>query len=312
MRMTNLLVVLFPVWALAGSGAALLWPEPVSRLAPAIVPLLGVVMFGMGLTLTARDFMEVARRPLLIAGGAALQFGVMPLAAWVVSMALGLPQELTVGLVLVGVCPGGTASNVICFLARGDMALSITLTAVSTLLAVVATPALTLLYVGQAVPVPFLPMLISILKVVIVPVVAGVVLNHFAGSRLRKLREASPLISVLAIVVIIAIVVALNAGRMEKMAGTLVLAVVLHNGLGLLCGYLIPRLCGLNSRICRTLAIEVGMQNSGLGVALATQFFSAATALPGALFSLWHNISGSIYAAYWSRQTDGPGVSSTT
>ena len=302
MRFFNLLVSLFPLWAVVATAAAFAWPDLLTPLGPAIVTLLGVVMFGMGLTLTVRDFLEVARRPVLIASGTALQFGIMPLAAWIVGHALSLPPELLVGLILVGACPGGTASNVICYLARGDVALSITLTTVSTLLAVVMTPALTWLYVGESVPVPVISMLLSILQVVILPVVAGVVVNHLFGARLASVREAFPLISVAAIVVIIAIVVALNAGHATVLAWPVVIAVILHNGLGLAGGYVLPWLFGLDARICRTFSIEVGMQNSGLGVALATQFFSPAAALPGAVFSVWHNLSGSLLAAYWSRR----------
>lgn len=302
MRLSLLITTLFPFWALLGVGAALLWPEPIAAGRPAIVPLLGVIMFGMGLTLGPRDFLEVARRPGHVALGTVLQFAVMPLAALCAGLVLALPRDLLVGLVLVGACPGGTASNVICYLARGDVALSITLTTVSTLLAVVLTPALTWLYVGEMVPVPVAAMLLSILKVILAPVAAGVLINRLMGERLNGLRNVFPLISVAAIVVIIAIVVALNAGRVDALVWPLVAAVVLHNAIGLGAGYGIPRLVGYDRQTARTLAIEVGMQNSGLGVALATQFFSAAAALPGALFSVWHNLSGSALAALWSRR----------
>jgi BASS family bile acid:Na+ symporter len=304
-RFATFLTTAFPLWALLGSVAALIWPGVFVDLRPAIVPLLGLVMFGMGLTLSSRDFIAVARRPGLIALGAALQFGVMPLAAWLVGHAMMLPAELLIGLVLVGACPGGTASNVICYLARGNVALSITLTTVSTLLAVVLTPILTWVYVGQMVPVPMVAMLVSILKVIIAPVVLGVVINRFLGERLDRLKDVFPLISVAAIVLIIAIVVALNAGAAGAIIWPLVVAVALHNMLGLAAGYGLPRLFGLDAQTCRTLAIEVGMQNSGLGVALATQFFSAAAALPGAVFSVWHNLSGAGLAAFWSRRS-GP------
>ncbi len=302
MRLAVFLTTLFPLWALLGVGAAFLWPEAIAAGRSAIVPLLGLVMFGMGLTLAPRDFAAVARRPGRVALGTVLQFGVMPLAGWVVSLGLGLPRDFLVGMVLVGACPGGTASNVICYLARGDVALSITLTTVSTLLAVVLTPALTWLYIGQTVPVPVVAMLLTILKVIVGPVVAGVVLNRLLGDRLGRLTDVFPLLSVAAIVAIIAIVVALNAGRASGLVWPLALAVVLHNGIGLAAGYGVPRLMGYDTRFARTVAIEVGMQNSGLGVALATQFFSAAAALPGALFSVWHNLSGAALAGLWSRR----------
>ena len=299
MQVAQLLVTLFPLWALLAAGAALTWPEQIAPLSPAIVPLLGVVMFAMGATLTPEDFIRVAQRPRLIAFGTAAHFGIIPLGGWLAGKALGLPPELLAGVVLVGACPGGTASEVITYLARGDVALSVTLTTVSTILAAVLTPAMTWLYIGQTIPVPFVSMLLSICGVVLLPVAAGVAANRFLGARLARLQTWLPLASVAAIVVIIAIVVAANAGRATTLAWPVIAAVVLHNGLGLALGYLFPWLWGYSPAICRTISIEVGMQNSGLAVALATQFFSAAAALPGAVFSVWHNLSGSLLAGLW-------------
>ncbi len=259
-------------------------------------------MFGMGITLTWQSFKQVLKRPGMIGLGVLLQYLLMPLLAWLIAQRLGLPPYLLAGMVLVGACPGGTASNVVCYLARGDVALSITLTTVSTLLAIVATPLLTWLYVGQKVPVPVESMLLSIFKIVLLPVALGVVVNSLFGNRLKAVKHLFPLLSVLAIVVIIAIIVALNRSNLSSMGMGVALAVVLHNLSGLLFGYWIPRLMGQDQRTCRTLAIEVGMQNSGLGVALAVKYFSAAAALPGALFSIWHNLSGSMLAGYWSRR----------
>lgn len=300
--MVTLLTRLFPVWALLLAGVAMLWPGAFRALEPAIVPLLGVVMFGMGMTLSPGDFARVARRPGAVALGTALQFGLMPVIAWGVARGLGLSPMLTAGVVLLGSCPGGTASNVICYLARGDVALSISLTTVSTLLSVVATPALTWLYVGRVVPVPVLEMLLSILEIVIAPVLLGVAVNRLWGSRLAPVKAVFPLISVAAIVVIVAIIVAANRPSIMHLGGVLAAAVVLHNATGLALGYAGARLLGGDVRLARTLAIEVGMQNSGLAVALAHQFFSSAAALPGALFSVWHNLSGAALAAWWSRR----------
>jgi BASS family bile acid:Na+ symporter len=208
----------------------------------------------------------------------------------------------------VGASPGGTASNLVCFLARGDLALSITLTSVSTLLAIIATPLLTWIYVGQEVPVPVLDMLISIFQVVLLPVGLGVLVNSLIGHRLAPLQQLFPLLSVLAIVFIIAIVVALNRANLAQAGLLVALAVMLHNAVGLAAGYWLGLLASGDRRTARTLAIEVGMQNSGLAVALAVKYFSAAAALPGALFSIWHNLSGSLLAAYWSgRSHQGPG-----
>ena len=227
----------------------------------------------------------------------------MPFAAWAIALALGLSPALTAGLVLVGASPGGTASNVVCYLARGDLALSITLTTASTLLAVVATPLLTWLYVGQQVPVPVFDMLFSIFKIVLLPVVLGVAVNSLAGRRLEPVKQFFPLLSVAAIVFIIAIVVALNRDNLAQTGILVALAVVLHNAVGLAAGYWFGLRFTGDPRIARTLAIEVGMQNSGLAVALAVKYFSAAAALPGALFSIWHNLSGSTLAAVWSRRS---------
>jgi BASS family bile acid:Na+ symporter len=298
----NAITSLFPLWALAGAVLAYGYPEGLAALKPAIVPLLGLVMFGMGMTLTAHSFLVVMRRPFTVLLGVALQFLLMPLAGWLLVMLFQLPVQLAVGVILVGCSPGGTASNVICYLARGDVALSITLTAVSTLLAVIATPLLTLFYAGQTVPVPVLDMLLTILKIIILPVGCGVLLNHFLHERLAPLQKVFPAISVAAIVLIIAIIVALNQPRLGQLGVGVVCAVLLHNGIGLLGGYWLPLLMGRDRRECRTLAIETGMQNSGLAVALAVKYFSASAALPGALFSIWHNLTGSLVASYWSRR----------
>ena len=294
--------LLFPLLAIAGSLFAYFFPTILIDLKPSIVYLLGMVMFGMGMTLTPAEFGEVLKRPGLIVTGLSLQYLLMPAIAWGVSTALDLSTGLLIGMVLVGTSPGGTASNVICYLARGDVALSITLTTASTMVAVAATPVLTYWYVGQVVDVPVIDMLLVVLKIIIAPVAAGVIINYLFGHKLRAIKQWFPLVSVGAIVLIIAIIVALNQGRLGEIAGTLVTAVIAHNGIGLAGGYWISRLLGFERRICRTLAIEVGMQNSGLAVTLAIKYISSVAALPGALFSIWHNISGAVLAAGWARQ----------
>ena len=296
------MTALFPLWALLGVLLAWLVPEMLVPMKVAIVPLLGLVMFAMGVTLTGADFLTVLRRPFPVALGVALQFLLMPLVAWGLAKLAGLPPQLAIGLILVGCSPGGTASNVICYLAKGDVALSITLTTVSTLLAIVATPLLTLLYAGETVPVPAGGMLLTILQVILVPVLSGVLVNHYFHGPLTAVREVFPVVSMLAIVLIIAIIVALNQAQLEGLVPGLALLVVLHNLAGMAGGYWLPRWLGRDVRECRTLAIEVGMQNSGLAVALAVKYFSAAAALPGALFSIWHNLSGALLAGLWSRR----------
>jgi BASS family bile acid:Na+ symporter len=295
------LTALFPLWAVLFSIWAYAQPDTWASLKPAIVPLLSVVMFGMGLGLTVEDFARVLKTPKTVALGVGLQFLLMPLIGWILVQILGLSGLLAVGIILVGSCPGGTASNVICYLARGDVALSITLTAVSTLLAVFATPLLSWIYIGREVPVPVAAMMMSVLKIIIVPVVLGGTVNHFCGERLTRIKAVFPLLSVAAIVIIIAIIVGANAAMLAGLALPLVAAVVLHNLLGLGAGYGLTALMGYDRRTRRTLAIEVGMQNSGLAVVLVTQHFGAAAALPGALFSVWHNLSGAFLASRWAR-----------
>jgi BASS family bile acid:Na+ symporter len=300
--MPSLTVRLFPLWAVILAATAYGAPDLFVPWKGAIVPLLGVVMFGMGMTLTVADFAAAVRRPRLVATGVGLQYGVMPLAAWGIAVALGLPPEALAGMVIVGASPGGTASNVVTYLAKGDVALSITLTLVSTVLAVGLTPALTAAYIGATVDVPFWGMLASVAKMVVAPVAAGVAINTFFGKRLAPVKELFPLVSVGAIVAIIAVIVAINRERLGELGPAVALAVALHNGVGLAAGYWVARLSGYDAKICRTLAIEVGMQNSGLAVALAVKHFSAAAALPGAVFSVWHNLTGSALAAWWGRR----------
>lgn len=300
--MINKFTATFPLWAILLSTVAYLAPDFFTNMKPAIIPLLVAIMFGMGMTLTIADFKRVLLKPQVIALGVLIQYMFMPLAAWGISLLLNLPTELMIGMVLVGSSAGGTASNVICYLAKGDVALSISMTLCSTLLAIVAMPFLTWLYVGQTVPVPVADMLLSILKIVLLPVILGVSLNTLLQNQLDRIKPVFPAISSLAIIIIIAIIVALNHGKLATMGATIVLAVMLHNLIGLVSGYQLARLAGYPAVVCRTLAIEVGMQNSGLSVALAIKYFAPAAALPGALFSIWHNLTGSLLAGFWTRQ----------
>ena len=215
---------------------------------------------------------------------------------------LGLSPELSTGVILVGCCPGGTASNVIVYLGKGDVALSISLTALSTLLAVVLTPLLATWYIGERAPVPTLGLLSSVVEVVLIPVALGTLANTLYGRKLAPIKRALPAVSVSAIVLIIAIIVALNAKSIGTVALSVVAAVALHNGLGLAAGYGAARLLRADRKVTRTLMIEIGMQNSGLAVALAKQYFTLLAALPGAVFSVWHNLTGSLLAAAWSHR----------
>lgn len=301
--MLNRIVNFFPLWAILLSSIAFFNPEVFSNFKNSIVPLLAVVMFTMGMTLTWNDFKSVLNKPLVIGIAVAIQFLLMPLFAYLISILLDLSIDLMTGMVLVGASAGGTASNVICYLAKGNVALSILMTVVSTLCAVILMPALTFLYLNQVVPVPVQGMLTSIVSIVLLPVILGTVLNSFFAQRLKIIQPVLPLLSTFSIVFIIAIIVGLNHDNLSILALPVLLAVILHNAMGLLAGYSIPWLLKYDPQICRTVCIEVAMQNSGLSVALAIKYFSITAALPGALFSIWHNISGSFLALYWRKQS---------
>lgn len=304
--MINTIIIgLFPLWALILCAIALLFPNPFVAAKPAIIPLLTVIMFGMGMTLTWNRFASVVKSPRIIILGVGLQYLIMPFVAFVLSKLFSLSSDVTVGMVLVGSTAGGTASNVISYLARGNVALSIMLTMTSTVLAVLAMPLLTLLYLEHLVPVPFRGMMVSMLQIVAIPVLFGTTINTLWEKRLEKVRGVFPLVSTGGIVVVIAIIVGLNRENLFTVGLVTIISVTLHNLCGLISGYWLPRLFGYDDQTCRTLSIEVGMQNSGMSVALAVKHFSAAAAVPGALFSIWHNISGSILAGYWSRKQEG-------
>ncbi|HFJ9883104.1 TPA: bile acid:sodium symporter family protein [Pseudomonas aeruginosa] len=296
----------FPFWVLLFAILAFFRPAWFLPLTAAIAPLLGLVMFGMGLTLKGEDFHEVARHPIRVLIGVLAQFVIMPGLAWLLCRLLQLPAEIAVGVILVGCCPGGTASNVMTWLSRGDVALSVAITSVTTLLAPLVTPALVWLLASAWLPVSFAAMFLSILQVVLVPIALGLLAQRLLGERTRQVAEVLPLVSVFSIVVIIAAVVAASQARIAE-SGLLIMAVVmLHNGFGLLLGYLTGKLTGMPLAQRKALAIEVGMQNSGLGAALANAHFSPLAAVPSALFSVWHNLSGSLLAALFRRLDDTP------
>lgn len=291
----------FAFWVLLFAALAFFMPDQYSWLGVYIVPLLGLIMFGMGLTLSKADFAEVFRRPITVLIGVLGQFIIMPALAWVLATVLALPPEVAVGVILVGCCPGGTASNVMTFLARGDLALSVAITSVTTLLAPIVTPALIYLLASQWLEVSAAAMFWSIVQVVIIPILLGLLVQKLLGERVKAGVQVLPLVSVAAIVAIVAAVVALNQERIATTGLQIFAVVVLHNGLGLLLGYLLAKLSGLTVAQRKTLSIEIGMQNSGLGVALATAHFSPLAAVPSAIFSVWHNISGPIIATFYQR-----------
>jgi BASS family bile acid:Na+ symporter len=277
---------LFPLWAALLSLLAFVQPAHFAPLEWAIVPALAGVMFCMGLTLNREDFLRIARAPLAVVVGVSIQFILMPILALTLATMLQLSNQLTIGMVLVGSCAGGTASNVICFLARGDVALSISMTLASTLLGVVLTPLLCRLFLSQSVAVDSLAMLLNLVQLVLLPLLCGFALKAALGSRSAVLDPYLPSVAMCLILLIVATIVALNANRLTQVGPITLIAVMAHNAGGLAGGFFVSRLFGFDLRQSQTIAIEVGMQNSGLGVALALQFFSATAALPGALFSV--------------------------
>lgn len=293
---------LFPLWAILMAAAAYFEPTPFRSLLPWVTYLLMLVMFGMGATLTFADFQRVIVRPAPVVAGIVIHYLVMPLAAYLLAHLLQMPPELTAGMILVGSVASGTSSTVMVYLAGGDVALSVTISAMSTVVGIIATPLLTRLYVDASVPVDVKGLLVAILQIVALPVLLGLLLNHFARKVIRALEPAFPVVSIVAVMLIIGAVVAGSQASIASVGPIVLAGVILHNGLGLLGGYWGGRLLGFDEAVCRTLALEVGMQNSGLAATLGKLYFSPLAALPGAIFSVWHNISGSLIAGFWSSR----------
>ena len=292
------------VLVLAAALLALIFPHVLQQIRPTFINyLLGVVMFGMGLTLNLTDFKIVFSRPKDVITGCLAQFTIMPLLAWVLATVFRLDEALALGVVLVGCCPGGTASNVITYLAKGDLALSVGMTGVSTLLAPLLTPLLTWALAGKTVDVDVAGMLLSILWVVILPIVVGLTVKWIWPKFTEKATDYLPAVSSIAIALIVAIVIGANASKLMAGGLVIVVVVVLHNLCGLSLGYLIGRMLGLSEPKKRAISIEVGMQNSGLASSLATIHFAAypLATIPGAIFSVWHNISGAMVAYLYRK-----------
>ena len=292
------------ILVLATALLALVFPDALQQIRPTLINyLLGVVMFGMGLTLNLQDFKVVFSRPKDVIIGCLAQFTIMPLLAWGLSRLFSLDEALALGVVLVGCCPGGTASNVITYLAKGDLALSVGMTGVSTLLAPLLTPLLTWALAGKSVEVDVAGMLLSILWVVILPIVVGLIVKWLFPKFTEKAVDYLPAVSSIAIATIVAIIISANASKLLAGGLVILLVVVLHNLCGLGLGYLLRRLLRLSEPKKRAISIEVGMQNSGLASSLATLHFAAypMATIPGAIFSVWHNISGALIARLYSR-----------
>ncbi|RDZ63766.1 bile acid:sodium symporter [Haloferax sp. Atlit-12N] len=308
-RLSELANTYFVGLVLLASAAALAQPDLFTWIAPYISPLLGLIMLGMGLTLQPVDFRRLAERPRDVAIGALAQWLIMPTAAYALTVVLSLPPELAVGVILVGAAPGGTASNVMAYLGKGDVALSVAITTVTTLAAPLVMPAWVVALAGEQLQVGFMDLFVNILQIVFIPVVLGFALRLVLDRNAPEVAEVGldvfPLVSVLSIVAIVAAVVGLNVDTILGAGAAAIGAVVLHNAIGLGTGYGTGRLAGMSEDRVRTTTFEVGLQNSGLAAALALSFFSPAAALPPALFSVWHNITGPLLASYFSRSASG-------
>lgn len=265
--------------------------------------LLMIVMFGMGLTMKLSDFAVVFSRPKDIIIGCAAQFIIMPLLAFTLGKLFGLEKALLVGVILVGTCPGGTSSNVITYLSKGDVSLSVGMTSVSTVLAPLLTPALTYLFLRTSVEVDVKAMFASIIQVIVIPIGLGILINKLAPKASEKVKDLLPCVSITAICLIVAAVVSHNSEKILSTGAVIFAVVILHNLLGYACGYLVGRLFKMDASRKKAVAIEVGMQNSGLATTLAGSAFPdlAMATVPGAVFSVWHNISGAVLAAVFRR-----------
>ena len=300
-RLLAILTNAFPVWVALGGALALFWPNWFTWFSgPWIVWGLAVVMLGMGLTLELRDFRRVLEMPRAVALGFIAQFAIMPTAGWAVAKLLALDTPFAVGLILVGCCPGGTASNVVTYLARANVALSVIMTMVSTFAAVVLTPLLTRFWAGALIEVDALGLFVSTLQVVILPLLLGIGLNRLSRRAVTAVLPYAPLLSVVTIALICASIIGQSAAAIKQSAGRLLLAVFLLHAVGFLLGYVGARLTGFDKQVARTVSIEVGMQNSGLGVVLARRHFAdPLTAVPGAISSVFHSVIGSLLAGIW-------------
>ncbi len=304
LRFTQFIQKTFALWVIVFAALALWQPEFFVWLKAYIPWILGIIMLGMGMTMTVDDFKGVLQSPKAVLIGVVAQFVVMPGLAFILCKLFNLPPEIAVGVILVGCCPGGTASNVITYMAKGNVALSVACTSVSTLLAPVLTPAIFYLLASQWLKIDAASMFISILQVVLLPIVVGLILRTWLKHQVESYIQVMPLVSVIAIVAIVAAIIGGSKAAILQ-SGLLILAVViLHNGLGYLLGFTAARFFKLPYADSKAIAIEVGMQNSGLGVALAAVHFAASpiTAVPSAIFSLWHNISGPALATYWASR----------
>ncbi|VTU06959.1 bile acid:sodium symporter family protein [Actinobacillus porcinus] len=301
LKITQFASKTFALWVLLFAYLAFQFPDTYKQFAPYIPYLLGIVMFGMGITLTFNDFGEVFKHPKSVIIGVVGQFVIMPAIAFALAKCFNLPADLAIGVILVGSCPGGTSSNVMTYLAKGNTALSVACTTISTLLAPLLTPVIFYLLASQWLEIDAAGMFISVLKMVLFPIFLGLVVRALFKKQISEISQTMPLLSVISIVLILAAVVAVSKDKIVESGLLIFGVVVLHNCLGYLVGFFAAKLLGLNIADSKAVSIEVGMQNSGLGAALAAAHFNPIAAVPSAVFSFWHNVSGPILANIFSN-----------
>ena len=295
----------FTVLILAAVSLSMFFPQTFNQwgdfqLKKLIVPLLQIIMFGMGTAMSFNDFYGVIKMPKGVLVGLICQFSIMPFLGFILATLFNFPAEIAAGVVLIGSSPSGLASNVMAYLAKANVALSVTLTAVATLVAPIMTPFLMKYFAGAFVPIDFIAMMLSILKMVILPVVLGLVFNHFFHGRTKWLDKAMPLVSMTAITLIIMIITAAGRDSLLSIGALLILTAIIHNLLGYSLGYWSCRVLRMKEQDCRTIALEVGMQNGGLASGIALEMGKVSTVgLAPAVFGPWMNISGSSLATWW-------------
>lgn len=301
-KLSNLITRYFTLWLILCSTLAFFFPDTLKASGGWITNMLCLIMLGMGLTMKFDDFKLVFSRPRDVIVGIILRYTIMPLVGFCVSKILGLPPALAAGLILVGCCPSGTASNVICFLAKGDVALSVTVSSFNILLAPILLPPTFLLLAGQYVHVDAVGMFLDTVKVVLIPVIAGILLRKYYENFVERFMKAIPVITIIIMIWVIAIVVAVSAAKLATVAVIAFLAVAIHNGTGFALGYGISKAIGMAENKARAICFEVGIEMSGLAVVLAMAHLDPLAAVPGAIFSVWHNMIGGFIAGYWAKR----------
>ena len=293
----------FTFWIIIFSAIAYFDPSHFAGLTYLIVPTLGVIMFGMGVTLTIDDFKRVFLKPKDIGIGVVTQYAVMPFLGFALAKLFGLDPLLAAGVVLVGSCPGGTSSNVMTYLARGDVAFSVTMTSVSTIISPIMLPSMMYIYAGQWINVPVINLFLSTVKIILVPVILGLSFRMLMKDKIKYVLPVLPSVSAASIIFIVGVIVAANTDAIATVGLVVAIVSIIHNVFGFSIGYGVARFFGMDVTRARAVSIEIGMQNSGLAVALANTYFGALAALPGAIFSVWMNISGSALAWWWRRNS---------